>query len=112
LATHVRAAGATLQIAYIPTKNQISDRYLAAQAQFSPPESVASQRGDEFQLQARLLDEACRQAAVSFLDLTPLLRAEDASNGPLYWDYDDHMRAEGYRFTAAALYEWIASAGG
>ncbi|MBW2363363.1 MAG: hypothetical protein JRG84_20910 [Deltaproteobacteria bacterium] len=112
LTAHVRAAGATLHIAYIPTKNQISDRYLVAQERFSPPDSVASQLGGEFQLHARLLDEACRRAAVPFIDLTPPLRAREPRDGPLYWDYDDHMRAAGYRFTAAALYEWLASDGG
>ena len=112
LAAHVRASGATFHIAYIPTKNQISDRYLAVQAQFSPPESVASQLGDAFQLQARLLAETCRRLEVAYLDLTPLLRAGDANDGPFYWDYDDHMRAVGYRFTAAALHEWLALAGG
>jgi lysophospholipase L1-like esterase len=111
LAAYALERGASFHVAYIPTKNQISDRYLPAQARFSPPESVASQLGDEYQVQARLLDETCRLAGVPFLDLTPLLRAADASDGPLYWDYDDHMREAGYRFTAAALHAWLASAG-
>jgi hypothetical protein len=112
LAAYALERGATFHVAYIPTKNQVSDRYLAAQARFSPADSVASQLGNAYQVQARLLDETCRQAGVPFLDLTPLLRAADARDGPFYWDYDDHMRAAGYRFTAAALHAWLASDGG
>lgn len=111
LARHAQAADASFHVAYLPTKNQVSDRYLEAQARFSRAAAVESQLGEAFQEHARRLSQTCRSAGVPFLDLTPKLRAGEASEGPLYWDYDDHMRAAGYRLTASALHEWLMSDG-
>ena len=97
---------AFLWVVYVPTKNQVSDRYLETQARFSPPESVISLMGPEFQVQAALLGETCRALGVAFLDLTPALRKAEAEAGPLYWSYDDHMRSAGYREVAKLVYAW------
>ncbi len=110
LGDHGRAHGASLRVAYIPTKNQVSDRYLEAQARFSPADSVASQMGDAFQVHARLLARDCTAAGVPFLDLTPTLRKAEDSGRALYWDHDDHMRPEGYGVAAEAILAWLASA--
>jgi lysophospholipase L1-like esterase len=109
LARHVRATGAVFHVVYVPTKNQVSDRYLAAQSRFSPPGSAISMLGESYQTHARLLAETCRRANIRYLDLTPALRAAEASAGPLYWDYDDHMRGAGYGVAASALHSWLGS---
>lgn len=108
-AAHAARQDARLRIVYIPTKNQVSNRYLEAQARFSPPESVTSQTGEAFQTHARLLARDCRGAGVPFLDLTETLRSAEAEGRALYWDYDDHMRPEGYRLAAERIAGWLDS---
>jgi hypothetical protein len=99
--------GATLRVVYLPTKTQVSDAYLAAQAPFSPPGSAeGSLIGPEYQVQAHRLAQSCAALGLPFLDLTPRLRAREAQGERLYWDYDDHMRAAGYRFSAEAIAAW------
>jgi lysophospholipase L1-like esterase len=98
--------GATLHVVYLPTKSQVSDRYLAAQAEFSPPGSATSLLGEAFGLHARLLAQSCAALDLPCLDLTPALRARDAAGPPLYWSYDDHMRPDGYRAVAEQIYGW------
>lgn len=98
--------GASLRVVYIPTKNQVSDRYLAAEARFSPPGSVGSLLGERFQVQARILAQSCADNDLPFLDLTPALREREVAAGPLYWDYDDHMRPVGYRAAAELIHTW------
>ena len=100
------ARNASLHVVYVPTKHQVSDRYLEAQARFSPPESVTSLLGEEFQVQARLLGETCRALDLPFLDLTPALRKAEREGPALYWNYDDHMRPSGYREVGALVYAW------
>ena len=97
---------ASLWVVYVPTKHQVSNRYLETQARFSPPESLVSLMGPEFQVQAGLLGETCRERGIPFLDLTPTLRAAEARGAPLYWSYDDHMRPAGYREVGALVYTW------
>ena len=102
--------GGALRVVYLPTKNQVSDAYLAAQARFSPPGSAeGSLLAPEYQVQARLLAESCAALGLPFLDLTPALREREAQGERLYWEYDDHMRAAGYRLTAEAIVSWWAS---
>jgi hypothetical protein len=40
--------------------------------------------------------------------LTPLLRREEDAGRRLFWDYDNHMRPEGYGFVGAVLADWWA----
>jgi hypothetical protein len=99
--------GSRLHVVYLPTKNQVSDAYLSAQARFSPPGSAeGSLMGPDYQVQARLLAESCAGLGLPFLDLTPALREREALGERLYWEYDDHMRAAGYRVAAEAIAAW------
>lgn len=112
LAPHLRAfrdrareLGADFGVVYLPTKMQVSDRYLPFVAQYSPPGSAVSLTAERFQRHARALAETTGALGVPFLDLTPTMRAGDAAR-PLYWDYDDHLRSDGYRITAGAIFDW------
>ena len=44
----------------------------------------------------------------------PLLGDAEARGEALFWNYDNHMRSEGYRRVGRAVYEWwtIAAEGG
>ena len=102
---HARELGADFGVVYLPTKMQVSDRYLPFVAEYSPPGSAISLTADRYQRHARALAATTKALGVPFLDLTPVLRAEDAAR-PLYWDYDDHLRPDGYRTSAAAIFDW------
>jgi lysophospholipase L1-like esterase len=103
-------AGARLFVAYLPDRTQVTRRYAPFEAALGAPGVDLSAAG--FQAHRRALVRDCRAAGVPFLDLLPLLRRADASAGPLWWDYDDHMRAEGYRLVGEALFAWWSRARG
>ena len=100
-----RELGAGLSVVYLPTKMQVSDRYLRFIARYSPPGSAVSLTGDAYQRHARELAATTRALGLPFLDLTPALRKHDEGD-PAYWPYDDHLRPRGYRAVAAAIHEW------
>lgn len=104
--------GAALRVAYLPHSLQVSDHYLAFARRYAVVEPATSLTGPAYQQQAAELGEACRALGVPFLDLTPLLRGEERAGRRLYWDYDNHMRPEGYAFVADALARWWRAEGG
>ena len=97
--------GVQLRIAYIPYPPQVSDYYVPFKHRFGGRE-ISSMSGPEFQKQAAHLAEVAGRLGVPFLDLTPLLRAQEAAGEHLYWDYDHHFRPKGYAFVAQAIYDW------
>jgi hypothetical protein len=106
LSGFVSAYQATLLVAYLPSRNQVSDAYLPFQHEYSKAPRGASFATPEYQGQARQLAAACAELGVPFLDLTPGIRRLESAGTRLYWDYDEHMRAEGYRFVGETLFAW------
>jgi lysophospholipase L1-like esterase len=99
--------GGRLFVAYLPDRTQVSDRYDAFETALgAAPADLAALRTPELQRHARELARDCASAGVAFLDLTPVLRAREAGGERLYWDYDDHLRAEGYALVARTLFAW------
>jgi hypothetical protein len=110
LDAYVERAGARLWLVYLPTKSQVTDRYLAFQAAYSP--GGTSLTGEEFQIHARWLARSCAALGIPFLDLTPLLRELEAAGPELYWRYDDHLRPRGYRAVGERLFAWWSKEAG
>jgi lysophospholipase L1-like esterase len=104
LDAYAREQGTRLLVVYIPSKSQVTNRYLEFQAEYSP--GGRSLTGERFQVHARWLARSSEAHGIPFLDLTPLLRDAE-SNGPeLYWRYDDHLRPRGYRQVGRWIAEW------
>jgi hypothetical protein len=101
--------GARFSLAYLPYKLQVSDRYLPFERRLSPRRDITSLLGEEYQAPARNLRQLCQIVKVPFLDLTPVLRAAEETGRALYWEHDEHMRAEGYGLVGATLAEWWRS---
>ena len=97
---------AQLLLAYIPSRNQVSDAYLRFESQYSTNKNPSSLMGEEYQLHARAIRDSCAVLGVPFLDLTPALRAAEARGERLYWRYDEHMNTKGYALVASAIFEW------
>jgi len=95
-----------LVVVYLPSLNQVSDAYLPAQSRLSAPIEEATLTGERFQRQARDLARACAVAGVAFFDTTPGLAWRERNGERLYWPYDGHMRAAGYRAVAEDVLAW------
>jgi hypothetical protein len=52
------------------------------------------------------LAETCTKLGISFLDLTPTVRAQEEAGTHMYWEYDIHMRPVGYMTAGRAIYDW------
>ncbi len=99
--------GAELVVAYLPERSLVTDHYLQFDARCSKmPVSSIQMTEPRYQRQRQSLAQQCQQADVPFLDLTPLVQAEEAAGHHLYWSYDDHMRGEGYVMLGEAIFEW------
>jgi hypothetical protein len=102
----LEAHRARLWVAYVPSLNQVSEAYLPAQRRLSGPIPAVSMTAAEFQVQARQLGSGCAELGIPFLDLTPVLQRVEATGVRLYWAYDSHMNAEGYRVVGEQLFSW------
>lgn len=106
VASFVVASGSQLTVVYIPTKSQVTDRYMTSVARYSAAEDVVSLMGEEFQVHAAGLSASCARLSVPFLDLTPELRRRESAGQELFWRYDDHFRPRGYRAAAEEIFSW------
>jgi lysophospholipase L1-like esterase len=102
----LRARGVDLHVVYIPTQLQVSDSYARFQGRFcSRP--IASQEGEPYQAQARMLARRCRELGLAFLDMTARFRDAERAGTPAYWDYDMHLRPSGYEAVARELLQLV-----
>ena len=98
--------GIRLGVVYIPPMARVSDRYLPYLEKFSPEGSVHSLMGEKYDRLARRTAEDTETLGVPFLDLTPHLRELEANGQTIYWEYDNHMRGEGYLLVGRRIFEW------
>ena len=84
-----------LAVVYFPARNQVTDAYLKFDALYNPP-PITSLTGPEYQRPAADTATACKALGVPFVDLTPPLRAWEATGRRCYWSYDNHPKAATY----------------
>jgi hypothetical protein len=104
-------AKAELRLVYLPLPTQVSDYYVAFQQKYAFDSSVHSLLGEDYQLHARTLAVTCHELKIRFLDMTPLLRKAETAGEHLYWNFDEHPRAAGYRRIGATIEAWMHSSG-
>ena len=104
----VKSYGASLWVAYLPGRNQVTDFYLKFHREYSSTRSPPPLTGKEFQRHARALAVQCGRIGIPFLDLTPILKSHEDLGERLYWRYDSHMSEAGYAVVGAALFDWAA----
>ena len=94
----------TMSITYIPQPNQTTDYYLPFKQRYCPP-GVMSLTADVYQQGAAVLGQHARSLGIAFQDLTPAIKAAEARGEHLYWDYDEHMRPNGYKLVALSIHQ-------
>lgn len=109
LAEFMASHNTRLSLVYLPSNTQVSDYYLPYFLEYSMPISSPSMTSPEFQFHAAQLSKLSAELGIPWLDLTPSFRAAEAQGQHLYWNYDEHMRATGYEFTAAVIFDWWQS---
>jgi len=62
--------------------------------------------GDNFKQLASGLKRNCNALKIPFLDLSPFVAEEEKNGNHLYWNYDVHMKAQGYLWTGKVLFNW------
>lgn len=90
-----------LTVYYLPGRNQVTDKYLKFDQESCLRRCIdlKSLTTKEHQIHAKILKEDCIELAINQYDLTSaLMEKEKLSN--LHWNYDEHMKANGYHFIA------------
>ena len=99
--------GVKLHVVYLPERGQVTRYYQkfeeAYSVGFPPPADLTK---PEYQRHQQYLKKNCSFLGVPFLDLTPVIRAEENKGNHVYWDYDDHMRGKGYLLIGSELFGW------
>jgi lysophospholipase L1-like esterase len=95
-----------VHICYIPSRSQVSDKYLKYQSEFTDAGDIHSLMGDKYQLHAMMLNYLCDRLGLYFLDLTQILKNSEQNGKQLYWNYDEHLNSFGYQLAGKTIYEW------
>lgn len=96
-------------VVYIPCRHQVSDRYLAYEYQVSKKFDQNIRFTDStYQTNVINLQQNCEMLGLKFIDTSDTLKTFEENGNRAYWNYDDHMKAAGYRvvgnFVANQLY--------
>lgn len=99
-------------VVYIPSRNQVTDHYLKYEKELclvacNDSMNLTSQA---YQLHQKVLAKQCLDFNINFLDLTSDIAVKEAANTRLYWNYDEHMRGNGYLFLGETIWQkWGSS---
>lgn len=96
-------------VVYIPSRNQVTDYYLQFEKQYCLNEcpDTISLTGSEYQRHQEFLKKQCASLQVPFIDVTKVVKAKESKGEHLYWNYDQHMRAKGYKLVGETIWkEW------
>ena len=98
---------ARLWVAYLPLRNQITQYYHQYEKDFclACPANL-NLTTENYQMQRRNLASNCYDLGIPFYDLSDPIREEEESGKHLYWNYDIHMRGEGYLKLGQYLFTW------
>ncbi|MDY8135852.1 hypothetical protein [Aquimarina sp. 2201CG5-10] len=96
-------------VVYIPSRNQVTDYYLQFEKQYCLNEcaDIRSLTTPDYQQHQQFLKNQCDYLQVPFIDLTTTVKTEEIKGEHLYWNYDQHMRAKGYRLVGETIWnQW------
>ena len=94
-------------VVYIPSKNQVSNAYLKYEFEMcleACNDSIDLTK-PAYQLHQKIIADQCRAFGLNFIDLSNQLRAKEAANNRLFWNYDEHMRGHGYLLCGEMIFD-------
>jgi hypothetical protein len=92
-------------VVYLPSRNQVTNRYYPFERKFCRidcPDSL-DLTTPEYQMHQRVIAGQCQQFGVPFIDLSSVIRGEEAKGNGLFWNYDEHMNGKGYLLLGKAI---------
>ncbi len=94
-------------IVYIPSRNQVTDYYLPFEKEYCIQEcdDIQSLKGASYRVHQNTIKEQCDFLKISFIDFTSIIETKEQQGEHLYWNYDQHMRVEGYQLIGETLWE-------
>lgn len=98
--------GVELIIGYIPARHQVSTYYYQFDRAFCKkdcPEQLDLTTAD-YNRHQYYLENLSKSNDFRFMNFTALIKGEETRNNHLYWNYDDHMKGNGYLLVGNALY--------
>jgi lysophospholipase L1-like esterase len=105
VASLCRQNGARLVVAYIPSHVTANPAYLDSVAKLGTGDHGPLMTAEDAACrnQQAHLRAATAALGIPFLDLTDEFIAAERSGGRMYWAYDTHCNADGYRLAASAF---------
>lgn len=100
-----RRHSARLLVVYIPERSMVTNHYRRYEEAYSiglPP--TPDMTTPAFQRHRDELAVQCAELDIPFVDCTPWILREESVGHHLYWDYDDHLRPEGYDLLGRKLF--------
>ena len=93
-------------VVYIPSKNQVSKHYLKYEKLLNLQfyKDSLDLTNNRFQIHQHVLKKECDNYDVPFFDFTETVKHEEQNNNHLYWNYDEHMKAKGYKLLGETLW--------
>ncbi len=95
-----------IYIVYVPCRNQVSNYYLPYQKEFSSDSVLVPLTDSTYQVHAQILKTSCGSLGIPFFDCTNMILSEENAGHHIYWNYDEHMKPEGYSLIGKAVYSW------
>lgn len=94
-----------LNVVFIPDRNQISDKYIQFEklSCLSNCKNIHSLNSKKYQESANEFVKSCKGLGLNCYDLRDKLKSIELRKN-LYWDYDEHMRKDGYATAAHFLH--------
>jgi len=100
---HCRAAAVRLMVVFVPFHAAVNPDYIAALNRLGGDPITATRLDDEpHRSQQRHLHEVAAQLGIEFVDMTECLSTAEKSRR-VFWAFDGHCNAEGYRLIAEAV---------
>lgn len=103
----VEANGSKLSVVYIPSRHQVSTHYYQFELEMCQMECppMLNMTTNEFQIHRAILSKDCFDLGIPLIDTYRIVKDHEDSGHHLYWNYDDHMRAQGYEIIASHISE-------
>jgi hypothetical protein len=93
-------------VVYIPSRNQVTNYYFPYEKELCLPsinDSIDLTK-PEYQVHQQFLKDQCKEYGIKFIDLTETIKEKESAGNHLYWNYDEHMRAKGYKLVGEKIW--------